>query len=99
MHTQGEVQGENPLPAREKGKKSLTFYLGALAVMLALTVGGVFFYLQQQASRFEAQCRAGEQMAIEIKALLEEVKDLPGEADNEAVQDWLGKLDLNYSFG
>ena len=74
-------------------KKPLTMYLGILAGVLVLTVAGFFFYLHQQAARFEAQCQAGEQMALEIKYMMEELKDLPGEKDNESVKDWLARLD------
>lgn len=91
MQIQADEQSKNSL-GREPQKKKLTVYLGALAIVLALTVGGAFYYFHQQANRFESQCVSGEQMTLEIKSLLEEVKSLPGEADNETVKDWTDKL-------
>lgn len=74
-------------------KKPLTMYLAILAGVLVFAVAGFFLYLHQQAARFEAQCQDGEQMALEIKYMMEELKDLPGEKDNEHVKDWLERLD------
>lgn len=80
-------------PGNTPPKKPLTLYLAILAGVLALAVGGFYFYLHQQASRFEAQCKSGEQMALEVKYMLDELKELPGERDNDTVKDWLGRMD------
>ena len=94
MQTEAERQIAEPVAAGNAPKKKpLTLYLAVLAGVLAIAVGGFFYYLQQQAARFESQCHEGEQMALEIKYMLDEVKNLPGEKDNEAIQEWLVRLD------
>ena len=75
-------------------KKNLTNLLAIVAGLLALAVGGLFFYMHQQALHFEVKCHEDEQMVMEIKSLMDEIKDLPVDKESESFKEWLKKLDM-----